>query len=412
MKLHKWMIAVAFLGFGLSLYGQQIVAAPRGLQSFCSARFRTRPARPISRAEMMDRLCKSVQSGIATPASSPIVPTQDDSATYIIVDVGTGGFTQIFGMSASGAVTGLFGDDVGVHGFLRDPQGKIVSFDAPGSMYTNPIAINDEGTIIGYYCDDSGICRGFVRNIDGTITTFDIAGNVCFGVFPGAIDPDGTITGGYYDENCDPHGFVRDRSGTITIFDASGDVNTFPSSINPRGEIAGSWFDLHGEPHGFVRDRFGASTIFDVPGGTRTAEFPPFFGPIASINPKGEIAGAYFQPDPNQEGYRGFLRKLDGTFETFASSLDGPCCTWTWAIGLTPDGTIAGYQNRIDNGDYGRFRGYVRGHDGSITLFDAPGAGTDPFEGTYTQAINPAKVVAGFFSDPDFGVHGFLRIPQ
>ena len=49
---------------------------------------------------------------------------------------------------------------------------------------------------------------------------------------------------------------------------------------------------------------------------------------------------------------------------------------------------------------------HVRAPDGTITSFDAPGAG--PF-GTIGFGINPAGVIAGHYADASFAFHGFVR---
>ena len=52
--------------------------------------------------------------------------------------------------------------------------------------------------------------------------------------------------------------------------------------------------------------------------------------------------------------------------------------------------------------------GFVRAKDGTVTLLDAPGAGTGFVEGTLAWSINPAGQVAGFYSDANRVNHGFL----
>ena len=49
------------------------------------------------------------------------------------------------------------------------------TFDPPGSLVTEPFAINPAGAITGPYFDASGIEHGFLRARDGTLTTFDPA---------------------------------------------------------------------------------------------------------------------------------------------------------------------------------------------------------------------------------------------
>src|SRR5450759_772632 len=67
-------------------------------------------------------------------------------------------------------------------------------------------------------------------------------------------------------------------------------------------------------------------------------------------------------------------------------------------------------------GDYidanGVYRGFLRTPDGHITEFDAPGAGTGAGQGTqpaYVSGMNPAGAVSGWYFDANGVYHGFLR---
>src|SRR5437773_10864107 len=46
--------------------------------------------------------------------------------------------------------------------------------------------------------------------------------------------------------------------------------------------------------------------------------------------------------------------------------------------------------------------------DGTFTVFDAPGAGTGPNQGTIADNINPAGVIAGDYIDSSSVYHGFV----
>jgi len=48
----------------------------------------------------------------------------------------------------------------------------------------------------------------------------------------------------------------------------------------------------------------------------------------------------------------------------------------------------------------------------TITVFDAPGAGTGPGQGTFASAINPAGAITGGTTDASNVTHGFLRSPD
>jgi hypothetical protein len=56
--------------------------------------------------------------------------------------------------------------------------------------------------------------------------------------------------------------------------------------------------------------------------------------------------------------------------------------------------------------------GYVRSNQGVITVFDAPGAGTGPGQGTFPFSpliMNPNGAITGWYIDSAFVSHGFLR---
>src|SRR5215467_2962396 len=48
----------------------------------------------------------------------------------------------------------------------------------------------------------------------------------------------------------------------------------------------------------------------------------------------------------------------------------------------------------------------------TFITFDAPGAGTGPFQGTLGIAINPAGAITGQYLDASSLYHGFLRDPD
>ena len=78
--------------------------------------------------------------------------------------------------------------------------------------------------------------HGFVRDSDGNITTFDVPGSI--GTYSRSINPTGAITGLYYDASDVVHGFVRDSNGNITTFDVPRSVETGGFSIS-QGVITG-----------------------------------------------------------------------------------------------------------------------------------------------------------------------------
>ena len=138
-------------------------------------------------------------------------------------------------------------------------------------------------------------------------------------------------------------------------------------------------------------------TTFDVPSSTSTI--------ATAINPAGRITGSYFSTTDFVA--HGFLRKADGSFTSFDApgAASGGRSQGTFPTGIDPAGEITGtYVEYVD----GKFvsHGFLRGRDGTITMFDVPGS-----NGTTTVvAINPAGRITGFyFDETDHESHGFLR---
>jgi hypothetical protein len=158
-------------------------------------------------------------------------------------------------------------------------------------------------------------------------------------------------------------------------------------------------------------------TKFDAPGaGTAAGQgtFP------SGINLSGAITG--FIRDANAARH-GFLRGPDGTFTMFDDPAAGICSTSCGTIGpgqgtrayaINPAGTITGFYS--DNS--ARCHGYVRAANGSFAPIDAPDAGTGPFpQGTFPSeftagGINPAGAITGFYVDASSVQHGFVRAPN
>lgn len=234
------------------------------------------------------------------------------------------------------------------------------------------------------------------------------------GTFAIVISPAGVIEGFYIDANNVYHGFVRSPKGAITTFDVPGagtgsGQGTQPFSINPSGTITGYFTDASGLSHGFVRAPDGTITTFDVPGAGRPLSCPP---PLicsngtqgASINPAGTIAGQYAD---TSGVFHGFLRSPDGTITTFdapgAGTSLGQGTLITFADGINPAGAIGGIY--ADAGNI--FHGFVRAPDGTFTTFDPQGSVF-----TNNSGIMPNGTVASYFVDASSVLHGYVRTPD
>lgn len=253
-----------------------------------------------------------------------------------------------------------------------------------------------------------------------TITSYDAtgagtaAGHGTVGI---AIDAAGDIAGLYLDSNGATHGFERAASGAITNFDATGagtasTQGTFALSMDPGGNyITGMFADSGNSYHGYVRAANGTITEFDVSGagtGGHRGTIP------LSINSGGIIAGIY-TTGTYQNGttfYHGFMRAANGTITTF----DAPGAGTNTAQGTAPSainasGTITGTYADSSGAEHG----FIRDTSGTFTSFDAPGAGTSgngiglKSEGTIPVSIDSAGDISGVYTDVSNQHHGFVR---
>lgn len=283
-------------------------------------------------------------------------------------------------LNVGGEVGGYFVDrNLVVHAYLRSRDGKYTAIDWPGACTTSQNVgchgsgvwnINDFGVAVGPFEDTSSnfVAHTALRFPGGRITTFEVPGSsmlVGQGTVPASfsgLNNFGAITGIWYDANYNFHGFVRSADGAFTDFEAPGAdttdqfYGTSPSSLNDLGAITGNYLDASGVFHGFLRSPDGKfTTPLDAPG----ADLTPgnFNGTFPSmINLFGEITGSY--SDVNGANH-GFVRRRDGTFETF----------------------------------------------------DTPGAGTGAFEGTVSVANNLFGAIAGYYVDSNAVAHGFVATP-
>ena len=302
----------------------------------------------------------------------------------------------------------------------------ITTFDVPasGGDGTLPVVVNLAGTIAGNYYDSNSVSHGFLRNPHGTFTTLDApgAGTVPSdfnGTFPMDINQFGTVAGYYNDDNLVSHCFILSPNGTFTTFDVPGaDTNpadalgSLITAINALGATSGYYLDSNFVAHGFLRSPDGKFTSFDVPGSGGNGTFA-----VGHMNVEGAIVGFY--TDPNYQ-YYAFLRNPDSTFATFLGP--GACLTGVFAgcagggaFDINPSGTSVGaYQTTT-----GDLIAFLRSRDGTITTFEAPGAGTGTFQGTGAfdffgtlEGLNDSGAVTGTYLDANNVFHGFLRKPN
>jgi hypothetical protein len=332
-----------------------------------------------------------------------------------------------------GVVAGSVIDTTFVYrGFVRSPNGKIITFQAPGADTTPgsyngtvPNSINDLGEITGYYFDGAGLVHGFLRSPSGKFTSFDVPGGGGYS-FPIAMNLEGAVVGYYLDPNFLFHAFLRRPDGSFKTWvgpnscDTNGSLGCYGSAatnINIFGLIAGGFEDNSANQvgHSLVRSPGGKLTPFSVPeAGTGAGQGTGCPGCSLGLNDSGAVAGIYI--DANFVAH-GFLRSPEGALTEFdapdagTGSYQGTGCPSDCQVGLNDAGTIAGTYVDANN----VFHGFVRSAKGVISEFDAPGAGAGSYQGTTCQfcslGLNQSGLITGSYSDANNVYHGFIRTP-
>ena len=343
-------------------------------------------------------------------------------------DTKPGDFNGTFasGINNWGAITGYYIDANNVfHGFLRGPESKFTTFDAPGADtkpgdFNGTIAssISDFGAITGYYSDANGFNHGFLRSPEGNFTTFDVTGAGGFGSFPIALNLEGAIVGYYTDAGFNFHAFLRSPNGTFATWvgpgacdngQPNGCFGTGASNINFFGIAAGGYEDNSGNfvNHGLLRSPEGKLTTYDVPGaGTGLYQGTGCPGCNLGLNLSGVIAGSYIDGNNVQHG---FLRSREGKFTTFdapgagTGSQQGTGCSSDCPTSLNDHDQITGIYIDANN----VFHGYLRSQDGKIVTVDPAGSIF-----TFSSVINDFGAITGYYVDTNDVYHGFVRIPH
>jgi hypothetical protein len=298
-------------------------------------------------------------------------------------------------INESGQITGIVTDSNWLSsGFVRNPDSTVVTFDPSGDGTTQPIGINASGQVTGtFQPTGGGNYVGFIRNQDGSVTTFQVAPLMQ----SAGINDTGQVTGIYYDSGRSGHGFVRDQSGNLQLFDVPGagtsaEQGTYPTRINLGGTVMGSYTDAARVTHGFVRKTDGSIVTFNAPG--TGDKYGHDTNPIG-FNSSGQIAGYYYYDYPSVHA---FFRDADGTITTF----DVPGASMTVALSINSNGQVAGiYYDKQGNHCFAWDR------LGNMTEFDAAGAAKGK---TGCVDLNSSLQIAGGYVDANNVGHGFLGV--
>jgi hypothetical protein len=301
--------------------------------------------------------------------------------------------------------------------FGRDKHDHLLRFEVPGSKATYPLAINEGGTVTGYYITKSGATSGFVRDDDGQITTFDIPGSIL--TEPVSINTAGEITG-YYELSGGPipQGFIRSANGTITTFGNTpeGVSQAYwpqPVAINAAGEVVGNYPDPVYASFVFIRSATGSVESFSLSNG---ASYPTF---VTGLNDAGEIVG--YTSSELLDASHGFLINIHAPLpnpidDTGVTAISVPGSEGTFPTAINADETVVGcsFANNV-------YQDFVRYHDGVIETLNLPGTSPSCLPDFSAVAlgvfnVNPTSItinnqgtITGYYINQNKVSRGFVR---
>ena len=101
------------------------------------------------------------------------------------------------------------------------------------------------------------------------------------------------------------------------------------------------------------------------------------------------------------------------TFAQTITSFDAPGAgtgpfQGTSALDIDPSGRTIGFFRDANSVRHG----FSRSKNGTFTIFDAPGAGTAAGQGTRAYATNSSGSITGHFTDSSNVAHGYVRSKQ
>ncbi|MBA3963911.1 MAG: hypothetical protein H0X40_18705 [Chthoniobacterales bacterium] len=179
----------------------------------------------------------------------------------------------------------------------------VARFTYPGAVSTLANGINDSGNVVGgYVLPNQDYASGFERLADGSFASIIVPGSGVYLTYPTAINNQGTVAGWYEaDTPFGAHGFFL-SGGVYTTFDhpaASGSI-THILGLNDAGDFVGVYAADQGIYHAFASIGGQLSEI-TIPGAT--------YVEADDINNKGDIVGWYNTTQTSS----GFRLESDGT---------------------------------------------------------------------------------------------------
>jgi len=250
--------------------------------------------------------------------------------------------TEPGGINNAGVSVGLYVDSTGVgHGYILSGK-KLTTLDDPNATAgtTAGSNLNPDGavSVVGSYTSSTtGDSVGFLYK-GGTYT--DIPGpSGAVNTYGSAINDSGSIVGYYVDSNSAVHGFLL-KGGTYTNLDVPGATGSYATGINKKGNITLFWVDSSGLYESSIYNGKTYKTI-NVPGAPQSLAL--------DLNAAGDVC--YQWIDSSKVNHGALLH--GGKYYKF----DYPKSTATYGGGINDKSNIiGGYQTSTGGSNWFGFK--------------------------------------------------------
>ena len=160
--------------------------------------------------------------------------------------------TAVTAVNNAGTIVGYYVDAKGNTAAFMDQRGVWTHYAGPGqSTVTKYLGINDAGVKVGFYTDRHGANVGFeIGAKNAGFLRIRPPGSAS--VTPSAINDQGAVVGYMTSARGAVEGFLWSQAGSFTKFSYPGATETKALGMNKRGAIVGSYVDASGKTRGFV----------------------------------------------------------------------------------------------------------------------------------------------------------------
>jgi hypothetical protein len=169
---------------------------------------------------------------------------------------------ELLGVNDHDVAVGFYADASGRdHGYRYDiATGRFSPVTVPGAASVVAAAINDEGSVAGFFTGPAGATEGFVLGPGGRLSVLRVPR--ASATRASGINDSGEVVGGYQAGHAGMRGFTwTPARGFATVAGPGAAVGTAVAGVNDAGDLVGYYTDRAGNTDG----------LYAVPGGSGSA---------------------------------------------------------------------------------------------------------------------------------------------